>query len=122
MFAYRILFCMLLLFVFGSGLSLAEDSNPSVQSEAKVNPAELIRPVPSEKTVTEPERLLQEQGSTVAPIGDSPVAKALPEEDDKEQPSGEITENGWAFVIAAYGLSWLGLLGYLFTLYRRGLR
>ena len=39
-----------------------------------------------------------------------------------EQPTGEISSNKWNFVIAAYGLSWLGLLGYLVSLYKRGLR
>ena len=38
------------------------------------------------------------------------------------EPTGEITSNKWNFVIAAYGLSWLGLLGYLLSLYKRGLR
>ena len=38
------------------------------------------------------------------------------------QPTGEISRNRWSFVIAAYGLSWLALLGYLFSLYKRGLR
>jgi len=38
------------------------------------------------------------------------------------EPTGEISSDKWHFVIAAYGLSWLGLLGYLFSLYKRGLR
>ena len=37
-------------------------------------------------------------------------------------PTGEISSNKWSYVIAAYGLSWAALLGYLFSLYKRGLR
>ena len=39
-----------------------------------------------------------------------------------ETPTGEILSNKWGFVVAAYALSWMALLGYLLSLYNRGLR
>lgn len=38
------------------------------------------------------------------------------------EPTGEILSNKWGYVIAAYTLSWAALLGYLYSLYKRGLR
>ena len=117
---------LLSLMVFASPMTAwAEEPMGSLGDQTKQEGANLqgMKATPSKPTPTAPsaEQLQPLEERIKRAVEISSDSTETVDKQKQTAPSGEIRENKWSFVIAAYLLSWLALVGYLLSLRRRGL-